>query len=763
MVTDPLIMSLKRLSLPLLLLLLSPAATVATDLRDPEIASRGLDFIESTQPATHATWRVVSSTLLTPTEPVPQGFFSEIRLLGTAGGYCAAWRDGRQGDAIVGARFDPGGRPIDPAGLPIIARSETVPVGIVEAASGCVVMYWDGWQLRGVLLPADEAAGPKPHFAIPAPGGLLWSGDNRMLFGGWVPAPPRGLVLYDGDGRKLRENPDTEWPVAAHPWGDGFAVVTRSSNASDANLSLWRAGADLQLEHLATWKGLPGVRALVHVRGEEILVVSSSHSAPPSVAEFRRFSPEGEQLDFFTTEIPWGSTLRDLRWDGAWTAEWRIHINRLVLRTDGRSIIDAYQVEMSERRVAERGSGALQVWRTHQGQTRYEMTAGEPVGEGRPLVEAPHPEVLIDGDENDSHFAALWYEPWHDGAPRRYFVGISPKDQPSLEGVPFADDPMDRVGGEITAGVAMGDGIALVAWVDRYGLWFRRLSNEGAWLDPAPVKLAAHGFFARSGVAKGLDGFVVTWGEWVAQDSSVLRLAAIDAAGAFRVWTLATGDAHSILEPAVLSTDSGYAVAWHHGSGCPPLGIECRPVYLTSMALYDRSFNWQKDLTPDVQLYAGTPPQLLLAGDSLMLQTGREMFFYGRAGDGTWAEEPYETIAWAEHLVQEGTGLLAHGAEILAVQGTEYGGRETGAVRLAVVRPGESDRAAFRKLLADWSINRHRGELEHVPQLFRRGSEVLLLSSEVTTDPAEGLVRRLRLHVLEKSPTRSRAVRRGSP
>ena len=755
-------MSLKRLSLPLLLLLLSPVAAVSTDLRDPEIVSRRSDLLESTQAATVAAWRVVSSTLLTPTEPVPHWFVtSEIRLLPTSGGYCAAWRDGRQGDAIVGARFDPGGRPIDPAGLPIIARSETVPVGIVAATSGCVVMYWDGWQLRGVLLPADEAAGPKSHFAIPAPGGLLWSGDNRMLFGGSVPAPPRGLALYDGDGQKLRENPDTEWPIAAHPWGDGFAVVTRSSTSLDADLSLWRAGADLQLEHLATWKGL---RALVHVRGEEILVVSSSDSEPPSVAEFRRFSPEGEQLDFFTTEIPWGSTLRDIRWNGAWQVEWRIHINLLVIRTDGKSIVDAYQVAMRDRRVAERGSGALQVWITHEGRTRYEMTAGEPVGEGRPLVEAARAEVLVDGHEDDSHFAALWYEPSHDGGVRRYFVGVSQKDQPSLEGVPFADDPMERVGGEITAGVAMRDGIAIVAWVNRDGLWFRRLSNEGAWLEPAPVKLAAHGFFARSGVAKGSDdGFVVTWGEWVSQDSSALRLAAIDATGAFRVWTLATGDAHSILEPAVLSTDTGYAVAWHHGAGCPPIGIECRPVYLASMALYDRSFNWQKDLTPDVQLYAGTPPQLLLAGDSLVLQTGREMFFYERAADGTWADEPYETIEWAEHLVEGGAGLLADGAEILVVQGAEYGKRETGAVRLGVVRPGVSEEVAFRKLLDDWSINRYRGYLEHVPQLFRRGSEVLLLSSEVTTDPAEGLVRRLRLHVLERFPTRSRAVRRGSP
>ncbi|MCA1732631.1 MAG: hypothetical protein LC732_03405, partial [Acidobacteria bacterium] len=318
-------MSLKRLSLPLLLLLLSPVAAVATDLRDPEIARSGWrDLLESTEPATRNAWRVVSSTLLTPTEPVPQGFFiSEIRLLPT----------------------------LD----------------------------------------------------------------------------------------------------------------------------------------------------------------------PPSVAEFRRFSPEGEQLDLFTTEIPSGSALRDIRWDGAWKVEWRIHINRLVIRTDGRSIVDAYQVSMRDRRVAERGSEALQVWITHEGRTRYEMTAGEPVGEGRPLVEAPHPEVLIDGDEDDSHFAALWYEPWHEGGARRYFVGISPKDQSSLEAIPFADDPMEWSGGEITAGVAMGEGIAIAARKDRDGLWFRRLSNEGAWLDPAPVNLARGHFapdvFVRSGVAKGLDGFVVTWSE----------------------------------------------------------------------------------------------------------------------------------------------------------------------------------------------------------------------------------------------------------
>jgi hypothetical protein len=723
-----------------------------------------------------ADYRVVRSALLTEPGPLVTSYPLAPRIAVTEMGHCVAWFDRRQGGALLAARIDASGRVLDPFGIPVAVVESPGLVVVIGAPGGCVVGWNVGTTLEAVFIRSlDERPRPEPAFTVTIPAGVPWVGFDRLLYFDRTPAPGGGtgivdrLHMIDAAGREIaaRDLPlfGNESLVSVREDDEGLVLISRAASGSTPVWRIYRMSEALELTLLgerASIEGGANVRLFVGRDGDALIGARVDRVDDYTLdVEWERFDLSGAPLGSGAFRLPGvGMAHGFVRGE----ASGRLQVDTL----DGRTLLIPLRnpealriVDSSSLTRAPDGSSAIWVSRGLQENTNVRgliFEYGEPDGIGAALTNVHSSQVLTGGASDGTRVVLTWRE----DRSGTFHVGVVADDHGTL-GARLSIDAGSAQGVPVEPAVAVairGD-VLLVAWtqarsVHDMALRFRRATLQGEWIDDEPLTLYDGGGWVLLN-ADGLtpssaeNGFAIVYSH-----SGQLFGATIGVDGRIGLLDrpLASGTWSAIIREI---PGGGFAVAKAGGGGtCTFL---CEPISEIQAVVATHAFDVTDTLLEPKKTSSGYG-ELALATDerAILLALDIVLIRFRRDGSEWHREAPVKLQSGR----RKGIGTAGGRFVITAHRGSKSWGNQAiqSDVVIGEAGPGRpSNPTVLDDVVSDWSFPSSSDTF--VSRVFEVSGRILLFTSVVTDNPEEGLVRRVRMHEIERASGRRRPVTMG--
>jgi hypothetical protein len=704
--------------------------------------------------------RVGASFLPLPT--VPDGAFgwreAPIGAVLPSGASCIAWLDSRQGGLLMAARISTSGALLDPMGIPLARGHYVRPAAVTASSAGCTVAFqespWGNADLIGLDLSWTDPVGvPRERFRIPGVSGSFHYAHEDVLMIFSRVGSATVVEAIESDGTIRSGSTPVVVTVRSVTTLGGTHYLAGSSLAGKP--SIWRLEPDLTLARVPT-ETIPENSVLrLFPDGSGGLLLTATRGTH---LEVLRYGLDGKILEWRDRPTP-GPVLGVIE-EGTTRFLLLQHASDAgTMILDLETLAPAATVPAKLVYMQERNGVRLFVYgppETFHSAPRFELGRTLPSGSGALITATPDPEVLVDVAKEGDAVALLWGE--FRGGEMTLNLGLTRGD-PLGQLTPIAVGPVDHYR---AAAVAIRNGITMVLWVRDDMLWYRQLDRDGLWIDQGPRLLSSRRLAVRQGpklygIGPGSliateAGFVVVWGE---VETKRLRQATITSSGdpterdlPFEP-TRYFGEDIIPVNVAVSRWESGFVVAAMHAFP-PECNFTCLPSpHLVVVMRYDEAWTGGESLVPEEPERPGTYWGLDLVegdGELLLLTDDRGTIF---RSDDSGATE----ITTIQTELDDATALWLDGRYVLV--GHRWGSSST---RARIHDPRGRLTSAW-DLVPDLAME---GSLTYQPRLVSIGHRLWLFGSEVSADPTEGAVRRLRIHEVESGPPheRRRTIRR---
>lgn len=671
----------------------------------------------------------------------------------TGRGYCAAWLDRRQGGLLMAARIDSDGTLQDPLGLPLTPFSNVYPgtVDLLVDDERCVVLLRDGEgfaiNLEGDpdvqrTRPLDTTGGSSEIAAV--------EGDLAVIAESFLHTVR--VTLVDSEGRVHWSHliDGQHYGLRAAIIGETAWIVLQPPNRTGV-LSVWRIDA------LGAVKLDPSVAAPTTynwgvVAGGDSLVIVDSDPLPQ--VRFHRTDLEG-QLQKTTVVDSTGGILEQLWSDGGAVKALLSHGESLTiieLRESG-EVAKTTLPGLRDAAIADDGGESFSLWQNTSDRMHYGFGLPSQVP-NTSISAAPRSELIADAEAGPGVISVLWVDMEANGSMQRLHHGLVDPltlsvsghaivGEGAIIGTSASDHRIPRAAVEWTGNAFV------IAWIEGSTLMMRRAAPDGSWMGDA---------IALSDAAQALhpDGLS-------AKEGGELLL----------VWTDADGDYGTRLR-AVRISDSGGIVPWD-----PPAGIE--PPDLTWAALAPSG----EGTLVSVTHYLPGSCTITCPAPSFGIK------LFDVSGDGVWTQLVHDVRYFSTEAIPT---LVSAGARLLSISGdggaysfTRSGSVLTGAsyhrIDHAVILGGVYWNGRFHVVSREASYPRAVGTLlsrirdaegfvetevripdagwasGFLPKVVALGDRLYIVSSEVSLEPEDGGVRRVRVHEIVPEVVRRRGVR----
>ncbi|MFZ2491739.1 MAG: hypothetical protein WA208_09655, partial [Thermoanaerobaculia bacterium] len=530
----------------------------------------------------------------------------------------------------------------------------------------------------------------------------------------------------------------------------------------------WEASRSLQLTRVAGGIAtFPGAAVRVASSGTDVLVVSSGSPVGSTPFTMSHVSvATGTVMHQPAGTIPAAGTLRRAYFDRSYFVEWTTTDGSWIAKTDGAAVQDQYPIRsLADHLVLSANGTALHVWdRGIEGVTFEVGGNPTPSSEAYPITFSPQPELLVDADAGIDEVALLWYEILPVEKKQQLWFAVYAKATGVLSNrLQLTDEPYDPTRPPSGA-VASHDRLMMIAWSDSEGLWFRRLHADGTWIDKNPRMIKARGVgvgpieITPHGLEALDDGFLFAWTEWKDERTTGIEAAIVGANGAIVPYPVAVTPFTS--HPgrvAIAATTRGVVLAWSDlAAALPPIDGEIS--FPMTVAVYDATFAYQQNLTPDGTLNSIHGPVLASGDRTVLMLSDRYAFLYADAGLGVWGPpRAYDLSAAQTRFAERAprSSIVWTGNEYLIATHVWRGVSGPSTITTFLTSDG-TFLPNVLPAVPDLTLGQ---TLDFTPYGFLSFGRILLAGSEVFDDADEGMVRRVRVHEFG-TPIRRRSVKK---
>jgi len=699
--------------------------------------------------------RHTRSSLLTPGTPdVAIAEQTQPNVVATSRGYCVTWLDRRQGGMIMAARIASDGSLLDPLGIPISPVPQVYPgtVDIISDQEKGVVLLRSATGVDGYAIDLTGIPNPRLAFQLDAAGGSaeIAATEDEIAVVAVTSVDGVTVTLVDTDGLVHWSHmiKATHFGLRAALTGETAWVFLRPATASgdlgmwkfdDSGVTAFETGIDAQ--EVFRW----GVVAA----DDDLVIVDADPRAPENIS-FYRLNHEGGLQQTMTVPT------QDVGWLEQLWAEGKV-VKALMSGQPGMTIAEFREtgdisltgVPDVRDAAIEPGDPDFSVWLQNEAKIRYGFGLPGSTG-GTPISSALTPELVADAAVVQDGIAVIWVEARGDLQSQVLRLGLVDPETLTLrssqvvgEGTIIGAPPQESDVIPRAAIDRTGETL-VVAWIDGASLKMRRATLGGEWLGDATKLSDSAETLHPDGLVPFRDGLVLLWTEHRAQGlKSNLRAVSIDEDGS--VEPRDPSGFANVAWPAASEVDDGLLVVVRNVeyTGCTVL---C-DFYDFQFLLLNPDGAWMRPSLSN--LYAityGRPTIATASNQVLLLNETLGTSILSLSGAGLSAETEFRESA-------DAIGGLFWSGRFHVLSRERNDSAPQSATRLSRLRPEEEVNETEVRIADVGATPRF------IPKLVELNGRLYILSSEVSLDPKEGSVRRLRIHEIVPEVVRRRGVR----